>query len=167
MHVCVCLCTVFPNESVKHSGIWINRYWNYLFWFLIANYYNYLVFLCYTPSWIFPKGIEVFGSLNWQLWKFLRNYLWKYKAHLLCPKVIMHIPLGSEKSTDECERMNILFLRLHQFECSMSSLLRSHSCSSAWWECCKCALYNMNTQKLLWVMNLTKDPQYAKEPPVN
>lgn len=69
IHVCVCLCTVFPNESVKHSGIWINGCWNYLFWFLITNYYNYLVFLCYTSSWIFPKGTEVFGSLNWQLWK--------------------------------------------------------------------------------------------------
>lgn len=99
----MCACTVFLNASEKHSGIWINWCRNDLFWFLIANYYNYLFFfVCvffyyYTSSWIFPEGTEVLGSLNWQLWKFLRNYLWKKQSSPVMFKGNTHIPEGWEE----------------------------------------------------------------------
>jgi len=47
-----------PKLMSSRSGIWINWCWNYLFWFLIANYYNYLVFCVIIPHESYQKEVK-------------------------------------------------------------------------------------------------------------
>lgn len=141
--MCVCMYAsfVFTNVSVKHSGS------------------NDPKIICFDFSWQIDIIILccVFGFLHLIL-NLLLMLIGNFGnfCTIICEKQSSPVMLKGNICTflwgwEECRWMWEDGYPIH--ECSRSCLLHSHPCSSAWQECCRCALYNTD--------GFHKDPQYV------